>query len=332
VSTSGHVPLMLDVDTGIDDAFAILYAVASPATELIAVTAVHGNVALEDTERNTRAILELAGRTDVEVAAGRPTPLLRKLVIAPDTHGEHGLGYAALPPPRMPLSGRYAPDVIVEAARERPGEITLVTLGPLTNLAVAVLAEPRLPKLLKRWVSMSGAFRVPGNTTPVSEWNIHCDPEAARVALGAWQTAVDEDETTPRALLMGLDITERAQLLPRHLDALAARGGESPVVSFAQDALRFYFEFHQQYDGFYGAFVHDPFVVAAALDPLLVRSEAVSVDVDASGGPGDGQTIADWRRTTGRRPNADVVVAGDADVFLDRLIDRVGRLAARRRS
>ena len=331
MSTGGTVPLLLDVDTGIDDALAILYAVASPATELIAITAVHGNVALEDTERNTRAVLELAGRTDVEVAAGRPTPLLRKLDISPETHGPHGLGYATPPPPTMALSDRYGPDVIVEAARDCPGEITLVTLGPLTNLAIAVLAEPRLPRLLRRWVAMGGAFRVPGNTTPASEWNIHCDPEAARIALAAWQTSVDEDETTPRALLMGLDVTERAQLMPAHLEAILARGGSTPLAGFLGDALRFYFEFHAQYDGFYGAFVHDPFVVAAALDPSLIRTEPASVDVDAGRGPGDGQTIADWRHTTGRRPNADVAVAGDADLFLDRLVDRVGGLASAHR-
>ena len=331
MTTSGHVPLLLDVDTGIDDALAILYAVASPATELVAVTAVHGNVALADTERNTRAVLELAGRADVEVAAGRPTPLLRKLDISPETHGPGGLGYATPPAPTRPISSRYGPDVIVEAARERPGEITLVTLGPLTNLAIAVLAEPRLPRLLQRWVAMGGAFRVPGNTTPVSEWNIHCDPEAARIVLGAWQAAVDEDESTPRALIMGLDVTEQARLLPAHLEALTSRGGPTPLSAFVGDALRFYFEFHLRYDGFYGAFVHDPFVVAAALDPSLIRTEAVSVDVDAGGGPGDGQTIADWRHTTGRRPNADVVVAGDGNVFLERLVDRIGGLASAHR-
>lgn len=331
MSTTGVVPLLLDVDTGIDDALAILYAVASPAPELVAVTAVHGNVPLADTERNTRAVLELAGRADVTVAAGRPTPLLRPLETAPETHGPHGLGYAALPPPSRPLSDRFAPDLIVEAARDRPGELTLVTLGPLTNLAIAVLAEPRLPRLLRRWVAMAGAFRVPGNTTPVSEWNIHCDPEAARIALGAWQAAVDEDETAPRALMMGLDVTEQAQLLPAHLDALANRAGEGPITAFARDALRFYFEFHDRYDGFYGAYVHDPFVVAAALDAELVGTRAASVDVDARGGPGDGQTIVDWRGTTGRRPNVDVVLTGDADVFLDRLVERVGGLASARR-
>ena len=220
--------------------------------------------------------------------------------------------------------------MIVDAARERPGELTLVTLGPLTNLAVAVLAEPKLPRLLRRWIAMAGAFRVPGNTTPVSEWNIHCDPEAARIALGAWQAAVDADEAQPRATLMGLDVTERARLLPAHLDALAARAGDGRLTAFARDALRYYFEFHARYDGFYGAFVHDPFVVAAALDGALIRTESVSVDVDASHGPGDGQTIADWRRTTGRRPNADVVVEADAHAFLDRFVERVGGLAAGR--
>ncbi len=331
MTSTDVVPLLLDVDTGIDDALAILYAAASPASELVAVTAVHGNVPLEDTERNTRAVLELAGRADVTVAAGRPCPLLRRLETSPETHGPHGLGHAELPAPTMPLADRFGPDVIVEAARSRPGELTLVTLGPLTNLAIAVLAEPRLPNLLRRWVAMAGAFRVPGNTTPVSEWNIHCDPEAARIALGAWQTAVDADETTPRALVMGLDVTEQARLLPGHLDALGSRCGDTPITSFARDALRFYFEFHQRYDGFYGAFVHDPFVVAAALDPSLIDTQPASVDVDAGGGPGDGQTIADWRRTTGRRPNADVALAGDAGAFLARLVERVGGLAGARR-
>ncbi len=326
---AARVPLLLDVDTGIDDALALLYTAASPDAELVGVTAVHGNVALEDTERNTRAVLELAGRPDVGVHAGRGAPLLRALDISPETHGPHGLGHASLPPPARPLSGRFGPDVIIDAARARPGEVTLVTLGPLTNLAVAVLAEPRLPRLLRRWVAMAGAFRVPGNTTPVSEWNVHCDPEAARIALGAWQASVDLVPDTPRAVIMGLDVTERARLLPGRLDALLRTCGEgSPVGAFLRDALRFYFEFHERYDGFRGAFVHDPFVVAAALDPSLVRTEAASVDVDAGGGPGDGQTIADWRRTTGRAPNADVAVAGDAEAFLARFADRVGALAA----
>ncbi len=222
----------------------------------------------------------------------------------------------------------------------------------MTNLAIALAAEPALPRLLRRWVCMGGAFRVPGNTTPVSEWNIHCDPEAARMALGAWQAAIEADATVPRALLLGLDVTERARLTSDDVVALARRAGSKPddsldpgrdplaperrsvashpVIRFLADALRFYFEFHARYDGFYGAFIHDPLVVAVALDPELVQTGAVAVDVDASGGPGDGQTIADWRRLTGRPPNADVATEVDAEAFRLRLIERVGDLAAAR--
>jgi purine nucleosidase len=141
---------------------------------------------------------------------------------------------------------------------------------------------------------------------------------------------VDEDETTPRAMLMGLDVTERAQLMPAHLEALLNRGGPTPLAGFIGDALRFYFEFHERYDGFYGAFVHDPMVVAAALDATLVRTTPVAVDVDTAGGIADGQTLADWRGLWGRTPNADVAVEGDGDAFLARWVERVGDLAAAR--
>ncbi len=347
-----RVPLILDVDTGIDDALALLYACASPEAELTAVTCSAGNATLDDTLRNTRAVLEIAGRGDVEVAAGRPVPLVRPLEITPETHGPHGLGYAELPEPSAAATTRFGPDLLVEQVRRRPGELTLLTLGPLTSLAIAVLAEPALPRLLRRWVCMGGAYAVPGNTTPISEWNVHCDPEAARIALAAWQRAVDADPATPRALLMGLDVTEQARLTTDHVVALARRAGSrpddsldpdrlagdperrsvasNPMIRMLADALRFYFEFHARADGFYGAFVHDPVVVAAALDPSLVRTRAVAVEVDANGGPGDGQTIADWRGLTGRGPNADVATDVDAAAFLERLVDRIGSLAAGR--
>lgn len=349
--TAERVALILDVDTGIDDSLALLYAAASPEAELVAVTCLPGNATLEDVAQNTRAVLELAGRTDVEVAVGLDRPLRRPLEVTPETHGPHGIGYAELPEPSLGLSSRAAPQLIVEEARRRPGEITLVTLGPMSTLARAVELEPDLPRLLRRWVSMGGTFRVPGNTTPVSEWNVHCDPEAAQAVFAAWQTAVDRDRSTPRALALGLDVTERARILTDHVVALAHRAGSTPddsldpsraagdperrsvasnrVVRFVADALRFYFEFHARYDGFYGAFIHDPLVVAAALDPSLVTTDAVAVDVDIAGGLADGQTIADWRRLWARTPNADVAVTADADAFLERLVERVGALAAR---
>jgi purine nucleosidase len=346
------VPLILDVDTGIDDSLAILYACASPEADLIAVTCLSGNVAARDVQRNTRAILELAGRADVEVALGREQPLLRRLDIAPDTHGPHGVGYAILPEPGAPLSPRFAPDLIVEEVRRRPGEVTLVMLGPLTNLAIAVLREPRLPSLLRRWVLMGGSFRVPGNTTPTTEWNIHCDPEAARIAFGAWRAAIEDDPSIQRALALGLDVTETAKMTPDHVVELARLAGSTPddsldpgrtageperrsvasnpVVRYVADALRFYMEFHARYDGFYGAFIHDPLATAAALDPGLVRVRGVPVDVDASGGVADGQTIADWRGLWHQVPNVDVAVEADSGEFLRRWVDRVGRLAAER--
>jgi purine nucleosidase len=325
-----RIPLILDVDTGIDDALALLYACASPEVELVAVTCLPGNAAAADVARNTRAVLELAGRSDVEVALGREAPLVRPLEITPETHGPHGIGYAELPEPASPLSNRFAPDLLVTEARRRPSEITLVTLGPLTTLALAVQAEPDLPRLLRRWVVMGGAYRVPGNTTPASEWNIHCDPEAAAIAFGAWQAAIDRVPATTRALAVGLDVTETVRLLPEHVAALVRRAPASSVTRFVEDALRFYMEFHARYDGFYGAFVHDPLVTAVALDESLVRTIPVAVDVDTRAGVADGQTVSDWRGLWGRTPNADVAIEVDGPAFLDRWVDRVGRLSAAR--
>ena len=336
---AGPTPLLLDVDTGIDDSLALLYACASPDAEIVAVTCVAGNVDARQVAENTRAVLELAGRADVEVALGREAPIARELVMTPETHGPRGIGYAVLPPANRPLSARFGPDVIVEEARRRPGELTLVTLGPMSNLAVAVLREPALPILLRRWVIMGGSYRSPGNTAPTSEWNVAVDPEAARVCIAAFGRPAGVEARRaaglpPLPLAMGLDVTERAKLLPGHLEALAARAGATvatnPVLRFIDDALRFYMEFHSRYDGFYGAFVHDPFAVAAALDPALVRTEALAVDVELGGTLTTGETVTDGRRAGGRPPTLDVAGDGDATTFFERFIERVGGLAARR--
>jgi len=358
-----RIPMIIDVDTGIDDAIALLYVIASPDAELVGATCVGGNVEARQVAINTRAVLELAGRDDVEVALGAEQPLARPLRIAPDTHGPEGIGYAQLPPPRRPLSRRSGPELIVEEIRRRPGEITLVTTGPLTNLALALQIEPDLPRLVREYVLMGGAYRVSGNTTPTTEWNIHVDPEAARAVFAAWAAAGAQAggaavgaggaSRARRPLALGLDVTETVPIHPKHLAQLARRAGSlpddsialergddpmrvtgsvasNPVIRFVCDALRFYMEFHARYDGFYGAYIHDAVAVAAALDRSLVRSEAVFVDVETSGELTAGQTVADWRRLTGKPPNLDVVVEADTTEFLDRLIERVGGLAASR--
>jgi purine nucleosidase len=347
---SPTVPLILDVDTGIDDSLALLYAAASPEAELVAVTCVSGNVEARQVGINTRAVLELAGRSDVEVAIGREVPLERPLETAPETHGATGVGYAELPPPARPLSDRHGVDVILEATAARPGELTLVTLGPLTNVAVALQRDASLPRRLRRLVIMGGAYGAPGNTTPTTEWNIHCDPEAARIVFGAWAEAIARDPTTQRPLALGLDVTEQARIDPEDVVKLARRAGSAPddslalaatdaplvttrsvasnpVIRFLADALRFYFEFHRKYDGFYGAFIHDPLVVAAALDPGLVTAEPLYVDVETRGEITTGMTVADRRHLTGKPPNLDVASTVDIATFLDRLIERVGDLA-----
>jgi purine nucleosidase len=345
------VPLILDVDTGIDDSLALLYACASPEAQLVAVTCVGGNVDGRQVAANTLAVLELGGRGDVEVALGRETPLVRPMKTTPETHGPQGIGHATLPAARRPLSDRHGVDLLIEEVRRRPGEITLVTLGPLTNLAAAIQRDSDLPRLLAGLVVMGGAYRSSGNTAPTTEWNISVDPEAAQVVFAAFGS-----RGAPRPVALGLDVTERARFTPEHMVRLARRSGSqpdesrarpsppsttpgaeamesgsvasNPIVRFIADALRFYMEFHSRFDGFYGNFLHDPFALAAALDPSLVRTEAVTVDVELSGTLTTGETVTDWRRRWGRPPNVDVAVAADGERFLERFIERVGGLAA----
>jgi purine nucleosidase len=323
------VKLIIDVDTGIDDALALLYVLASPDAELLAVTCTSGNVDVAQVAENTIALLDLVGRDDIEVALGRREPLTRPLMTAAETHGPKGIGYAELRAPTRAVSARHSADLIVEEARRAPRKVTLITLAPLTNLAVALQREPQLPKLLKNLVIMGGSYRSPGNTAPTSEWNVACDPEAMQAVLSAWEAA----QGVGRPVALGLDVTERAKFLPDHLAQLHAAAGNpqaNPVLQFIDDALRFYMEFHSRYDGFYGAFIHDPLAVASALDPALLKTEALAVQVELDGKLTSGETVTDWRRVWGRPPNLDIGVAADIDDFFTRFIERVGGLAARR--
>lgn len=347
-----RLPVILDVDTGIDDALALLYACASPEIDLLAVTCVAGNVPLEAVVANTLAVLELAGRGDVPVHAGADRPLVKPLTTTEETHGPKGIGYAARPVASIGAAAGRAADAIVQTARRRPGDVHLVTLGPMTNLALALELEPRLPSLLRGWTFMGGVFRGSGNTTPTAEWNIHVDPDAAKACLAGWGVAIAADSMVPLPIGMGLDVTEGVRLMPEAVAELARRAGAmqadaaainpgdtahamqaigsvgtNAILRFVVDALRFYFEFHAAYDGFYGAFIHDPFVVAATIDPSLIDTRPVFVDVEAGPGLAHAMTVADWRGITGRAPNVNVAVTGNAAAFMDRFIERIGDLA-----
>ena len=320
--------LIIDVDTGIDDALALLYVLASPEAELLAVTCTSGNVEATQVAENTLALLGLAGRDDIEVALGRREPLKRPLQTAPETHGPKGVGYAVLPAPSHGVSERFSADLIADELRRAPGEVVLITLGPLTNLAVALQREPRLPHFARQLVIMGGSYRSPGNTAPTSEWNVACDPEAMQAVLSAWEAA----QGVGRPVALGLDVTERAKFVPDHIVRLHAAAGNpqaNRVLQFIDDALRFYMEFHSRYDGFYGAFIHDALAVASALDPSLLQTEALPVQVELDGALTSGETVTDWRRVWGRPPNLEIGVSADIDRFFDRYIERVGGLAAR---
>lgn len=339
------VPLLIDVDTGIDDSLALLYLMASPEAELLGVTCTAGNVSATQVAINSLAWLDLCGFTDVEVAIGAEVPLVEPLVTTEETHGPQGIGYAELPPPSRAVSTRHASEVWLEHVRARPGEVTGLVTGPLTNLALLVKLEPELPKLLKRLVVMGGAFNHLGNTRPTTEWNVSVDPESAKIVFDAFSAA--PADRLP--IICALDVTERIAMTPQHLAALAVAAGSqpvetpsiedppgvrsrtsNPVVRGVIDAVRFYLEFHHAYDqGGYIAHMHDPFAAAIALDPGLGRTRATTVDVELAGSLTRGQTLADWRGVWGREPNAEVVVDTDPAVFFQRAIERIGALARR---
>ena len=323
-----QTPLILDVDTGIDDALGLLLACATPAADILGVSTVAGNVDLKRATGNTRAVLALAGRTDIEVWPGCARPILREAEDASAIHGGSGLGHAILPEPSLVANSFNAIDRIVETASRRAGELVLVATGPLTNVAVALMREPELPRLLKRLVLMGGAFKEGGNTTPAAEFNIWHDPEAARIVFQSFG-----GEGAAPLIAVGLDVTRRTLLLPDHLTDLARRCEGAPhgpaLLRFLEDSTRHYFELVEKREGRRYFVMHDPLAVAAALDPSLIETVAVAVDVETTGTISSGQTLADWRGVWRRKPNAEVATAVRAEAMIEGFLEAMERLARR---
>jgi purine nucleosidase len=336
------VSLLLDCDTGIDDALALAYLCSQPHVELVAVSSTPGNVDAAQVARNNLALLELCGRPDVPVAIGAKGPLRIPLVTTPETHGPQGIGHAELPEPQGKVQPRDAVELWIEAARARPGELTALLTAPLTNFALALRAEPRLPELLRGVVIMGGSYYYQGNTTPTAEWNTHVDPDAAAEVFAAFSGL--PEERLP--VVCALETTERIEMRPAHLEALAREAGctqpepvlpEQPegqrstaskeLVRHLSDMLRFYFEFHRAYDQGYIAHIHDYFAAAVAAGTVRYGTRTATVHVETEAPRLIGTTVADYRGLWGEPPNARIVSANHPEEAFAELIRSLGGLA-----
>jgi purine nucleosidase len=311
--------IILDTDPGIDDALALFLALASPDMQLEAVTTVSGNVHVDLTTRNALTLLELAGRGDIPVARGCDRPLVRQPVIADYVHGRGGLGDATLPEPRLQPVASHAVDLIIKKALAAPGEITLVPIGPLTNIALAVRREPRLAQCVREVVIMGGALRVPGNVTPASEFNIYADPHAAHIVLHAgWPIR-----------LVSLDVTNQAKMQREQLRVLAASG--HPVTQLIQQMVSYSIETFGKPRGISAFSMHDPLCLAAALRPDLIDWKPAFVDVELAGTLTLGATVAFFERLEDLDPaleyqhrvNLQASIGVDVEQFLDFYMERI---------
>jgi len=300
------IPIVLDCDPGHDDAIALLLALASPEVELRGVTTVAGNQTIEKTTANAIRVLELAGREEVEVAAGAGRPLVREPFVAAYVHGETGLDGSELPPARGEPVGQHAVDFLAE----RVGGITLVATGPLTNVALLLARYPEVRP--ERIVLMGGAI-AEGNVTPAAEFNVWADPEAAKRVF-----ASGLDVT-----MVGLDVTHRALVRTEHKERLRAAGRVGRTVA---ELLDFYDRFHREVYGFDGSPIHDAVALAYAFRPDLLETRELNVEVDCESELCRGRTVVDVWRRSGRETNAKVAVEIDSAAFVELLVARVGSL------
>ena len=315
--------VLLDCDPGHDDAIAIMLAVADPTIDLIAVTTVAGNVTLEHTTRNALRVLDLIGRSDIPVAAGRERPRVRDLSTAAVMHGESGLaGPLPVEPSRGP-SDLTAIEMIERVLREADEPITLVATGPLTNMADVVERLPRLHHMIEELVIMGGAVDL-GNWTPAAEFNIWVDPHAADIVFRA--ACVPGTERTGIPLTMiGLDVTHRAWLTDEHADFLRDTGD---VGAFVAELLDHFVGFHQERFGWEGAPIHDAVTIAHLIDPSLITALPMNVQIETESALCMGRTVADRWSVTGLPANALVGLDIDRDRFVTMLVDRLQRIGS----
>ena len=308
------IPVLIDCDPGQDDALALLLALGSPELDVLGVTAVAGNQTLDKTASNALRVLELAGRTDIPVAAGADGPLAGKLVVAADAHGETGLDGVDLPSPGADPVPEHAKDFLAAKLAASDKAVAVVALGPLTNVALLLDAHPEAAEKIERVVLMGGAIHE-GNQTPSAEFNIWIDPEAA---ARVFESGLD-------VTMVGLDVTNKAVLSNADADSLRGAGR---VAEAAADMVDFYLRFYNEAYEHGGAPIHDAVALAHVFRPDLLRVESRHVEVDTSDGICRGRTVVDMRRRTVLpEPNAHVAVDIDAEGFRSLLLERLRALA-----
>ena len=307
--------IIIDTDPGQDDAVAILLALASPEIEVLGLTCVAGNVPLALTVKNARKICELAGRTDIKIFAGCDRPLNRPLVTAEYVHGKTGLDGIELDEPTMPVQAQHAVDFLIETLRTEPsGSVTLVPIGPLTNIATAMQRAPDIIPRIAEIVLMGGGCFEGGNVTPAAEFNIYVDPQAADIVFRAGV----------KLTVVPLDVTHKALTTRPRIEAFRALPGKvGPAVASWTD---FFERFDMEKYGSEGAPLHDPCTIAFLINPDLFTGREINVAIETSSELTMGMTVADWWRVTDRPANAFFIGDLDADAFYALLTERLSRL------
>lgn len=307
--------ILFDTDPGIDDALAILLALASPELKVEGISVVHGNCSAAQAVTNALAVLELAQATGIPVARGFDLPLVQPSLLAPETHGNTGLGYAELPAPKIKPISQHSVEFLIEKIMSAPGEITLVCIGPLTNVAVAIRKEPRIIQAVKDVIIMGGAIRHEGNTSAVAEFNVYVDPHAAHMVYHSGMPIT----------LVPLDVTYQCILTPSDVKRLQKI--QSPIPKFVADSTRFYMEFHDEYQKIEGCVINDPLALALTFAPHLCDYEEHFVDVDLSGGVSMGNTYADFYKMTKRPANMKVALGVRPREFMELFLERIETLS-----
>ncbi|MEO0989604.1 MAG: nucleoside hydrolase [Pseudomonadota bacterium] len=308
--------IIIDTDPGQDDAVAILLALASPEEiDLLGITAVAGNVPLHLTEKNARIVCELAGRTDIKVFAGCDAPMTRKLVTAEHVHGKTGLDGPPMKDPTMPLQPGHAVDFLIDTLlAETEGTVTLVPIGPLTNIATALTRAPDIAPRIQEIVLMGGAYFEVGNITPTAEFNIYVDPEAAEVVF----------KSSVPLTVMPLDLTHKALTTAARVQSFRNLGTE--VGAMVAAWTDFFERFDKEKYGSEGAPLHDPCTIAYLIRPDLFQGRHINVEIELNGTFTTGMTVADWWRVSGRDPNATFMRDVDDAGFFHLLTERLARL------